>query len=92
MNALFVLYIGKHAFSHHFFFELLSNIITYLDINLKDESIATLKQKTFIYRKTCKFASLFFRAVINIFIHVIFSNILTYLDINLKDEKKLYKF
>ena len=40
-----------------------------------------------IYRKTCIFASLFLRAIINIFIQVIFPNIITYLDRTFKEEQ-----
>ena len=40
-----------------------------------------------MYRKTCLFASLFLRAVVNIFIQVIFSNIIKYLDKHFKEEQ-----
>ena len=41
----------------------------------------------FLYRKTCEFASLFFRAIMNKFIQVIFSNIITYLERAFKEEQ-----
>ncbi len=46
-----------------------------------------LDLKKNIYRKTCTFASLFLRDIINIFILVIFSNIITYLDTTFKEEQ-----
>ena len=46
----------------------------------------------FEYRKTCIFASLFLRAIINIFIQVIFPNIITYLDRTFKEEQNDINF
>jgi hypothetical protein len=42
---------------------------------------------TWQYRKTCIFASLFLRAITNIFIKVIFPNMITYLDRTFEEEQ-----
>jgi hypothetical protein len=46
----------------------------------------------FKYRKICIFASLFLRAIINIFIQVIFPNMITYLDRTFKEEQNDINF
>jgi hypothetical protein len=43
-------------------------------------------------RKACLFASLFFRAIINLFIQVIFLNIITYLDKTFKEGQNYINF
>jgi hypothetical protein len=44
------------------------------------------------YWKTCIFAPLFLRAIINIFIQIMFPNIITYLDRNFKEEQNDMNF
>ncbi len=45
-----------------------------------------------IYRKTCIFASLFLRAIVNIFIQVILPNIIVYLDRTFKEKQNEINF
>jgi hypothetical protein len=66
----------EHSISHSLFlsFEIKKNFITFV-LYFR------------YYRKTCIFASLFLRAIINIFIQVIFPNIIKYSDRTFKKEK-----
>jgi hypothetical protein len=57
------------------------------------ESNCKLSRSTnFEYRKTCIFAPLFLRTIINIFIQVIFPNIITYLDRSFKKKRNDINF